>query len=283
MPAIEIRPRRATELVDAGFQLLRRYYPQLFTLAAIAMAPSVILRVLMRDSLSDPTVMVSHPGPAIFVSLLALVCSTIADAVLILTASDGYLDGAVDLSRSLGKGMRKLLYVFVATIVRWTLIAMLGVVMAVAVPALGAVHLQILLIVIVPAWVWAFFYVMLRTFAVSQAVLLEDSGPLAALGRSVRLSESCAAHVFFTLGLVWLLYLIAYGVTIGVATALVTRTIAEIVAGVITVAIYPLIAVVSTLLYYDLRVRKEGFDLEVMSRELGGPAQAAGSAPLPAA
>ncbi|HEY7860776.1 MAG: hypothetical protein ACHQRL_00655 [Gemmatimonadales bacterium] len=283
MPAIEIRPRRATELVDAGFQLLRRYYPQLFTLAAIAMAPSVILRVLMRDSLSDPTVMVSHPGPAIFISLLAIVCSTIADAVLIVMASDGYLDGAVDPSRSLGKGMSRLGYVFIASIFRWFIIGSLAVALTVSVPLLTAVHLQVLLIVIVPVAFWALFYVMLRTFAVSQAVLLEDSGPLEAFGRSLRLSESCGAHVFFTLALVWLLYLIAYFVTLGVATALVTRTIAEIVAGVITVAIYPLVAVVSTLLYYDLRVRKEGFDLEVMSRELGGDARADGGAPLPAA
>ena len=42
------------------------------------------------------------------------------------------------------------------------------------------------------------------------------------------------------------------------------------------IPIYPLLAVVSTLVYYDLRIRKEGFDLEIMSRELG-------AAPAPAA
>jgi hypothetical protein len=35
---------------------------------------------------------------------------------------------------------------------------------------------------------------------------------------------------------------------------------------------------VSTMLYYDLRIRKEGFDLEIMSRELGSDVT-----PLPAA
>ena len=38
------------------------------------------------------------------------------------------------------------------------------------------------------------------------------------------------------------------------------------------IPIYPLLTVVSTMLYYDLRIRKEGFDLEIMSRELGGSA-----------
>jgi hypothetical protein len=101
-------------------------------------------------------------------------------------------------------------------------------------------------------------------------VLLENENPFAALGRSVRLSEACAAHVFFTLCLVWLLYFVTYGVALGVAVSLLSKTIAEIIAGIVIVAIYPLIATVTTLLYYDLRVRKEGFDLEVMSRELGG-------------
>jgi len=37
----------------------------------------------------------------------------------------------------------------------------------------------------------------------------------------------------------------------------------------VSLLIYPLIACVFTLFYYDLRVRKEGFDLEVLSGQLG--------------
>ena len=233
------------------------------------MAPSVILRVLYRDALSDPTVMVSHPAPFLIVTLLAMVCSTIADAVLIVTASDGYLNGTVDLSSVLGKGLRKLFYVFVATIIRYLLLGVIGAVLAVMIPLLAAAHLQVLFLIIVPAAIWVVWYVLLRTFAMSQAVLLEDANPFAALGRSVRLSEACAAHIFFTLCLVWLLYIVMYGVALGVAMSLLSRTIAEIVAGIVIVAIYPLIATVTTLLYYDLRVRKEGFDLEVMASSLG--------------
>ena len=279
VPAIEIRPRRATELVDAGFQLLRRFYPQMFTLAAIAMAPSVILRALFRDSLSDPNVMVQHPAPFIIVTLVAMVCSTVADAVLIVTASEGYLTGTVELSNALGKGFRRLFYVLVAMVIRYVVLVALVLVIGATGAMLAAAHLQVLLIVVVPAGVWAFFYVILRTFAMSQAVLLEDANPFASLSRSVRLSEACAAHVFFTLCLVWLLYFVMYFVALGVAMSMLSRTIAEIIAGVVIVAIYPLIATVTTLLYYDLRVRKEGFDLEVMARELGGTVMDPGAMP----
>lgn len=36
-------------------------------------------------------------------------------------------------------------------------------------------------------------------------------------------------------------------------------------------AIYPLQAIAITLLYYDFRIRKEGFDLEMLSRAIGSP------------
>lgn len=283
MPAIEIRPRRATELVDAGFHLLRRYYSQLVTVAAIAMAPSVIWRVAMRDTLTDPTVMVAHPG-AMFASFgIALVFGTIADAVLVICVSDGYLNGTVDLANATPRGAARVFQVFVTSILRWLAVLASAMLLAVVAPLLIKTHLGLLLIILIPLGIWFVPYVLLRTFAVQQAVLLEQRGPLEAFTRSVALSENCAAHIFFSLGLVFLLYVVIYGVTVGIASTLVSRWVSEIVGALVGVAIYPILSTVTTLLYYDLRVRKEGFDLEIMSRELGAPGTASGGEPLPAA
>ena len=41
--------------------------------------------------------------------------------------------------------------------------------------------------------------------------------------------------------------------------------------GLLTLALFPLQAIATTLLYYDLRIRKEGFDLEILSRALASP------------
>ncbi len=35
------------------------------------------------------------------------------------------------------------------------------------------------------------------------------------------------------------------------------------------IVIYPFFTVVTTVLYFDLRIRKEGLDLELMAKELG--------------
>jgi hypothetical protein len=77
----------------------------------------------------------------------------------------------------------------------------------------------------------------------------------------------------------WILYFVLYVIATTVGMTMFTPTITVIIAAVAIVLVYPFLAVVSTLLYYDLRVRKEGFDLEVMSRELGA---AGTTTPLPA-
>src|SRR5256885_9059776 len=110
-----MRPRRATELVDASFQILRRFYPPLVTVSAIAMAPGVLLRIILRDDMSDPLKMTSHPWPLISVGLVAILCAAVCDAVMTVAVSDGYLTGDVDLNRAFGIGMRKLLSVFTAS------------------------------------------------------------------------------------------------------------------------------------------------------------------------
>ena len=104
------------------------------------------------------------------------------------------------------------------------------------------------------------------------------SGPISALSRTWRLSKDSAWHIFLSLGLAWLLYLVIAVIANLIGAMLLSNTLTGILSALLIIPIYPLLAVVSTLLYYDLRIRKEGFDLEVMSRELGGAA-----APMPAA
>ena len=47
---------------------------------------------------------------------------------------------------------------------------------------------------------------------------------------------------------------------------------ASVVNAIFRIFVYPLIAIVQTLLYYDARIRKEGYDLELMAQDLGAPA-----------
>ena len=278
MPPIEIRPRRATELVDASFQLLRRYYPQLVTVSAITMSPSVLVRILARDAMSNPQAMTANPGPLFSVAIAAGLCVTVSDAVLTTAVSDGYLTGEIDLSRAFGTGMRKILAVFLASLFRGLLVGLGAVAVGVVVAIVVALKMPWLLVLIIPLAIWLMAYILLRTFAIIPVVVLENVGANSSMGRTLALSKHCAAHIFFSLGLAFFLYFIFSGIISALGITLLTPATAGIIGAVLIIPIYPLLTVVSTMLYYDLRIRKEGFDLEMMSRELGTDVT-----PLPAA
>ncbi len=285
MAAFEIRPRRATELVDASFQLLRRFYPQMVTVSAIAMAPSVLMRIVMRDRLSDPSAVMANAGPYAITLGLSTLCIAIADAVLVVATSEGYLDGEVDLSRALATGARRLFSVIMSVLLRYLIIVLpivvIGVVAAVLVPSMAKTKSMAavgLIVLFMPFALWFLLYAALRTFAMTSAVILEKLGARSALVRSWRLSKGCTWHVFFSLGLAWTLYFVIVLIATVIGQMLLSPMMVGILGSILIIPIYPLLSVVSTLLYYDLRIRKEGFDLEVMSRDLGTAA-----APLPAA
>jgi hypothetical protein len=278
VPAIEIRPRRATELVDASFQLLRRYYPQFVTVSAITMAPGVLVRIIMRDQMSNPRMMTANPGPLFAVGLVAILCVTVCDAVLTIAVSDAYLDGEADLARAFSTGMRKIAAVFLASMYRGLLVGLAVLVLGVGGGLVVVLKTPMLFVLIVPLALWAMIYVLLRTFAIIPVVVLENVGASTAMTRTLQLSRNCAAHVFFSLGLAFFLYFVFTGIISALGVTLLTPATAGIIGAVLIIPIYPLLTVVSTMLYYDLRVRKEGFDLEIMSRELGSDVT-----PLPAA
>jgi hypothetical protein len=274
---MEIRPRRATELVDASFQLLRRFYPQLVTVSALAMAPGVIYRIIERDAMSNPQLLVAHPSAFIGVGIVVLLSFVVCDAVLTIAVSQGYIDGTIDLGQAFSIGFRRILLVLLASFFRGLLLMVVFFAVAIVFGVLSLLKTTAILVLLVPFAIWLVVYVLLRTFALTPIVLLEDAGPNVAMGRTLSLTKNCAAHVFFSLGLAYFLYFIISGIVSVLGVTLLTPTTAGIIGAVLIIPIYPILSVVSTLLYYDLRIRKEGFDLEIMSRELGGA-----PAPLPA-
>jgi uncharacterized BrkB/YihY/UPF0761 family membrane protein len=99
-----------------------------------------------------------------------------------------------------------------------------------------------------------------------------------ALDRSRALARGRVGHVLGTLSLVWLiLAVLFFGLVFVVTTVIMmdsTRPVLFILAllmRLVRVPVFPLIGVVSTLLYYDLRVRSEGADVAAMIEALPLP------------
>jgi hypothetical protein len=122
-----------------------------------------------------------------------------------------------------------------------------------------------------------FFYV--RLLLTTQAIVLEGQGPWAGLARSWRL----VGQAFWrTLGILLLVYAFIYIVSLVVQLPLIVagmflgvllnnmvlyQGIVSLVTYGVLILVLPLQFIIFTLLYYDLRIRKEGYDLELMAQQ----------------
>jgi hypothetical protein len=125
-------------------------------------------------------------------------------------------------------------------------------------------------------------YFVVRLLFTSQAVMVEGRGTIEAIRRSWRLTQG---YFWRTLGLLAVVALIVFfisAVPAGIITFPVTLLLRDqpelqlmintIVSTILNVLALPFSMVAYTLIYFDLRVRKEGFDLEQQAGALLGTA-----------
>ena len=101
-------------------------------------------------------------------------------------------------------------------------------------------------------------YLLVRFAFVSPAVVLERKGPGEALSRSAELVRGSWWRVFGIGLLVFILVAVANGVLGGVLVVLLSPRIANAVGVLVSILVQPFAMSALVLLYYDLRIRKEG-------------------------
>jgi hypothetical protein len=243
-----LRPRTFTELVDAGFAVLRDTYATLTAAVAVILLPVVLQRV----AICDGTV-------SVLLMILERILYTVADGAVVLLVSERLLGRRPELGPVLRETVSRAPTLLVAAVLS------------------GLAFLAGCLIFIVPG-----IYVFGALFAMPMIVMLEDMDASEAATRSHQLAKG---HVLRILGVLLLgfalmmAYVMLGGFLIGLIGLDAHGT--EVATSVLTIVAYPLPSVMATLLYYDLRIRKEGFDLEMMAADLGempaGAVSAAGS------
>jgi hypothetical protein len=247
MTDLGLRPRSATELVDAAFQVFRRAPVQFIVAAAVVYVPWLVIQLvfnlqIQRDALPGFDILAAN-------LIAGLVVYIILGGAIAIIARDVYLDRSPDVAAA---------YKVVGTRIVSLVIASVSVLIMLVIG---------LILLLVPV-----LYPLSRFFAARQAVVLEGLGPWRALGRSSALSAGVKGHILGTQILAGLLTMaIAIGATIaaGLVPSTVVQRIAETIVG---VCIRPFFSIVETLLYYDVRIRKEAFDIEYMA---GGDTAAA--------
>ena len=116
-----------------------------------------------------------------------------------------------------------------------------------------------------------FFYVLVIWFFASEAIMFEGKGPTAALGRSRELVRGTWWRVF-GIGVVYVLVLLGLFIPGLIAAAILgfeSVTLEGIAVAVIAALVTPILLIGRTLVYFDLRVRKEGYTLDALADEMG--------------
>lgn len=283
MPSLELRPRSATEIVDAAFQLYRGHFADLVSLSALVFAPYVLLMILVAGG--EPITPDQGAGVMLFVTLLAWILGSLMEAAVVVAVSNSYLHGEPDTAGALRYTLSRLGRVLLAVTAKWFMISfmfmlaltisffvsMIGLVASDAATADGsalAVAGIMLIIMLLSLPVALYFFA--RYFAVPATVVLEGRGVFAGMRRSAELSRGFKMKVLGALGVTMILFVSLQLFVVGMLEMLPGPALLRfLLEQAWTILVYPIVAVIATLLYYDARIRKEGFDIAVMAAELG--------------
>jgi hypothetical protein len=239
MPELALRPRSATELVDAAFQVYRRAPLQFMVALAVVYVPSLVIR-LAFDVNIDPT-NIPPLSTLATIGVIGFLTYAIAGGAISVLARDVYLDQPVSVPEAYRVVASRLVTLVVVSIITVVLMT------------IGA------LLLFFPA-----LYVIARFIVVRQAVVLEDVGPGRALSRSSALTDGLKLHALGTLALTFVLVL-AVNIGAGLLINFIpSRVILNVLSTCLSVVVGPIIGITETVLYYDLRIRREGFDLEYL-------------------
>ncbi len=283
MANLDLRPLSLGEILDRTFSLYRKNF--LLFLGITALPHLLVLALNLAEMMMTQIPAVPTPSPVeqlqsrsvsggllafgivgLFVGLFVyLVAYLFAQGGTVYAVSELYLGRQT----SIGVSLRRM---------RGQLGSLFGVILLNGLAVMGAA-----LFLIIPG-----IYLACRLITCVPAALLEDLGPRASLERSFRLTKGSAgrAFVIFLLYFIMLyaailLFMFPFLFMAGLSAKepgmmrmwLSLSQVGNFVAGVL---VNPFLTIATAVFYYDLRVRKEAFDLQLMMNPSGttptGPA-----------
>ena len=291
-PAPDLRPLRVGEILDVGIKVYTRNAKTLFKLVSIVIIPVQIVGILViistiPDALAagttnpfefDPNapvpqidggdILVSYAGSFV-VWFLGLVSGAVATGAAFKAVSDAYLGEKAEWRPSLRyafQHFRSLVWVVLMT----TFATLVGFVFCLV----PGIWLSIIWAVVIPI------------------VLTEGTKGTKALGRSFQLVQP---RFWATAGVIVVAFMIqiflGWAVGAGVfalvltdigKNVLLTQALSGAGGALAAIVATPFQAAVTAVLYFDLRVRKEGFDLALLAQRMGlADPQSAHAALLP--
>lgn len=279
------------EILDGSFNIYRRHFGLFMRLSVLLVwLPTAVAIYLQVRFSGSPFEMLSvfeqNTGTVILLGLLMLVIWTAAGLMLkagtIRIISDSYLGQEPDLGSALRLGVQKIIPLLLVTLSKGLLLVLLylfgilGVVVLVMVGKLaGPAMVGLLAFGGGIALVWFVIFVACGYGVTTPIVVLEDlDSSFDAFGRSWDLTRGEKRKVFGTAAVTWLMSQFLPQMVVGGISGVLGATssmqpLFVVFASLLSILLAPILPCALTLLYYDLRVRREAFDLQILSDQLG--------------
>jgi hypothetical protein len=292
----DLRPMEFGEILDGALRLFRRHFGLFFKLSLAVMWLPFALGVYLKVRYAvapgaGPQDVIAYyqdaMGSLVIWGLIVVVVYVCAS--LLLTAgsvriiSDSFLGREPEFSEVLSFAWSKIVPLFLVGIGKSLLLGLLMVVLVLVTVATGAAGrgagalAGLLVFCEMVAGIWFLFYVACAYAVTTPAVALESlPNALDSFGRSWELTRGARGRMFGLGFVAWFLITLLLPAVISAAfTQLVLQFFPSgqlaiaIATSLIPLIAAPILPCVLTLAYYDLRVRREGFDLQLLSEQIG--------------
>ncbi|MGH7538787.1 MAG: hypothetical protein ACREMF_09145 [Gemmatimonadales bacterium] len=294
----DLRPMEFGEILDGALSLFRRHFGLFFKLSLAVMWLPIALLVYWRvrflgfgsspEQAAAMSAMLQSEIVPFFLWLLVWGLVYTA-AMLLLTAgsiriiSDSYLGREPQFGEALALGVDKIVPLFLVGFGKSLLLALLMVLCAVVIAVtavlgrtLGAGLAVLAIFAEVIGACWLVLFVASGYMVTTPVVVLETlPSAFDSFGRSWELTRSRKRRVFGLVLVAWLIANVLPALVLQAIGALILQFAPgavfpwTIVSVALPVVLAPVVPCVLTLAYYDLRVRREGFDLQLLGEQLG--------------
>ncbi len=279
MHAPSIRPRSAIEILDASVSLFRDNFKTMAVIglaAALPFAIAIVLGVGIFGAMRNPQLFLANPAPMlpgiIGFSLIMIFWMAVVDGAMTFAAAEAYHGRSPTPADAIRGAFAKGLSLVGGNLLRMLIVggvvALAGIGIAVAAKSNPGIALVIGIAVFVLA-----IHLLARTFAITSAIVIENQSAAEGVSRSFFLSKNSTLRIvgvaFICIVLYWIAQMIGALLIQGVIQLVLHSPIlAAVVGNLAAMMIYPFLNIAIMVLYYDQRVRKEGYDLDVMTRAI---------------
>lgn len=270
----DLKPMELGEILDGALALFRRHFGLLLQLGVAALWLPVSLSVYVQLSGGEQR----HIILFVVAAVLQYFGGLFLTAGAIRVISDSYLGRSPQLRDAVALGASKTWPLFLVglgkALVLVLIVGLAGAAAAAAVAtgkAVGVLPGAALFV----AGLWFFVFVACGYGVTTQVVVLEEpASAFDAFGRSWDLTRTFKRKVFALAVVAFIIFSIPTAIVSGASTYFLLRApavgqVLAVVTALLPIVMTPLLSCVFTLMYYDLRVRREAFDLELLGRQLG--------------